>query len=93
MHDATTNRGIDARTLDESVLMHELEQIHRTRHDTLLHGSSEALERHTTRMVELEDEYLRRHPQRQVTAGRTRVGARARTHADATDLSAPRGLS
>jgi hypothetical protein len=85
--------GIHAVDLDESVLMHELEQIHRTRHETLLHGSADALERHTLRMAELETEYLRRHPARQVSRGRTRVGARSRTHADALDPDAPRGLS
>ncbi|MCD0486410.1 DUF6158 family protein [Streptacidiphilus sp. ASG 303] len=85
--------GIDPGQLDESVLMHELEQIHRTRHDTLLHGSAEALDRHTSRMAELEAEYLRRHPGRQVTAGRTRLGARARGHADAMNPDALRGLS
>lgn len=92
MDDAAT-LGIDAGQLDESVLMHELEQIHRTRHDTLLHGSAEALDRHTSRMAELEEEYLRRHPQRQVIAGRTRLGARARTHAEGLNPDALRGLA
>ncbi|WP_055590960.1 DUF6158 family protein [Streptacidiphilus griseoplanus] len=91
--DEAATVGVDAGQLDESVLMHELEQIHRTRHDALLHGSAEALDRHTTRMAELEEEYLRRHPQRQVTAGRTRLGARARTHAGGMDPDALRGLS
>ncbi|AXI81706.1 DUF6158 family protein [Peterkaempfera bronchialis] len=91
--DGAPTLGIDPGQLDESVLMHELEQIHRTRHETLLHGSAEALDRHTSRMAELEEEYLRRHPERMVTAGRTRLGARARTHAEGTDPDAPRGLA
>ena len=92
MNNAAT-LGISAGDLDDSLLMHELEQVHRTRHETLLHGSAEALGRHTSRMAELEEEYLRRHPERQVTAARTRLGARARTRADGTDPSAPRGLA
>ncbi|MGP3925261.1 MULTISPECIES: DUF6158 family protein [unclassified Streptomyces] len=71
--------GIDAAALDEPHLIKELETIHRTRHETLLYGSEDALERHTSRMAELEAEYLRRHPDRSVAAGRTRDGARART--------------
>ena len=70
--------GIDARDLDEDDLMRELEQLHRTRHDTFLHGGADALVRHTSRTVELEDEYLRRHPEREVDPNRLRSGARAR---------------
>ncbi|MFF0447712.1 DUF6158 family protein [Streptomyces sp. NPDC004609] len=72
-------RGIEAARLGEHELIRELETIHRSRHDTLLHGSAAALAAHTTRMAELEAEYLRRHPDRRVSAGRTRAGARART--------------
>jgi hypothetical protein len=89
--DHAASLGIDPTALEESVLLHELEQIHRTRHETLLHGSADALDRHSLRMAELEAEYLRRHPQRHVASGRTRLGARARTHAEATDPAAPRG--
>lgn len=70
--------GIDPARLSEAQLLRELETIHRTRHDTLLHGSSEALATHHTRMAQLEGEYLRRHPRRLVSPGRTREGARAR---------------
>ncbi|MGW4032294.1 DUF6158 family protein [Streptomyces sp. NPDC004838] len=73
------HRGIDAARLGEHELIRELEAIHRSRHDTLLHGSAAALSAHTTRMAELEAEYLRRHPDRRVAAGRTRAGARARS--------------
>jgi hypothetical protein len=71
-------RGIDPRELSEDRLLRELETIHRTRHDTLLHGSSDALSAHTERMTQLEGEYLRRHPGRGVAPGRTREGARGR---------------
>ena len=71
--------GIDPRELSDADLLKELESIHRTRHDTLLHASADALAAHSVRMAELETEYLRRHPDRQVSPGRTREGARART--------------
>ncbi|GAA1897371.1 hypothetical protein GCM10009716_04250 [Streptomyces sodiiphilus] len=70
--------GIDPAALDEAQLLRELEVIHRTRHDTLLHGSADALANHNVRMAQLEGEYLRRHPHRPVSAGRTREGARER---------------
>ncbi|EFL19094.1 DUF6158 family protein [Streptomyces sp. C] len=71
--------GAAARELEDGRLLKELETIHRTRHETLLHGSDDALATHTQRLKELEDEYVRRHPDRAPTAGRTRSGARART--------------
>ncbi|MEJ8633298.1 MULTISPECIES: DUF6158 family protein [Streptomyces] len=74
-------RGIDAGSLGEHELIRELETIHRSRHDTLLHGSPAALSAHTTRMAQLEEEYLRRHPERSVSPGRTRAGARDRSEA------------
>ncbi|GAB2609001.1 DUF6158 family protein [Streptomyces capparidis] len=70
--------GIDPAELDDSVLIRELETIHRTRHETLLHGTVQALNAHSERMAALEREYLRRHPARMVSADRTREGARAR---------------
>jgi hypothetical protein len=70
--------GVDPTSLDDQQLLKELETIHRTRHDTLLHGSRDALAAHNVRLAELEGEYLRRHPRRPVTPGRTREGARAR---------------
>ncbi|MEU3048342.1 MULTISPECIES: DUF6158 family protein [unclassified Streptomyces] len=71
-------RGVDPATLSEPDLLRELEAIHRSRHDTLLHGSAAALAAHDTRMGDLEAEYLRRHRDRAPAAGRTREGARAR---------------
>ncbi|MBT2480765.1 DUF6158 family protein [Streptomyces sp. ISL-94] len=71
--------GPSAQNLEEGRLLKELEAIHRTRHETLLHGSDDALVTHTKRMNELEHEYVRRHPERAKTAARTRSGARARS--------------
>ncbi|KWW97977.1 hypothetical protein TH66_21765 [Carbonactinospora thermoautotrophica] len=70
--------GVDPRELSDEDLMRELRHLHETRHEALLHGPADALRRHTTRMVELEDEYVRRHPERAVDPARTREGARAR---------------
>jgi len=74
----TTMTGVDPDRLDDQQLMKELETIHRTRHDTLLHGSNDALRAHNDRMAQLEGEYLRRNPRRFVSPGRTRDGARER---------------
>ena len=77
---ATTSRsgGIPATELDPDDLLRELEQLHTTRHDTLRHGSPDALDAHTQRMAELEQEYLRRFPDREVDPGRLRSGSRER---------------
>jgi uncharacterized protein DUF6158 len=80
--------GVDPGRLTDQQLMKELETIHRTRHDTLLYGSSDALRTHNDRMAQLEGEYLRRHPRRVVTASRTRDGARERERGPAlTELA------
>lgn len=73
---ATT--GIDPSQLTDEDLVRELARLHETRHDTFLHGSDDALSAHTERTGALEEEYLNRHPQRHVAAGRTRDGARRR---------------
>ncbi|MFE9440247.1 DUF6158 family protein [Streptomyces sp. NPDC006602] len=73
-----TMTGVDAAQLDDQQLMKELETIHRTRHDTLLYASNDALRAHNDRMAQLEGEFLRRNPNRPVAAGRTREGARER---------------
>jgi ElaB/YqjD/DUF883 family membrane-anchored ribosome-binding protein len=77
-HGPGSERGVDPAGLSEDLLLQELESVHRTRHETFLHGSGDALAEHTRRTVELEDEYVRRHPERAVSADRTREGARAR---------------
>ena len=69
--------GVSPEDLAETDLIRELEHLHRTRHDTFLHGASDALLEHTRRSAELEREYLRRHPERDVDPARTRAGARA----------------
>lgn len=68
--------GISPAGLAEVDLCRELEHLHRTRHETFLHGSPDALREHTSRTAELEQEYLHRHPEREVDPARTRSGAR-----------------
>jgi hypothetical protein len=72
------DEGVPAGQLSETDLLRELASLHRTRHDTFLHGSDHALRRHSERTAELELEYLRRHPERDVDEQRQREGARAR---------------
>jgi hypothetical protein len=54
--------------------MRELAQLHQTRHETLLHGPTSALQHHSERTAELELDYLRRHPQRDIDERRLRDG-------------------
>jgi len=68
--------GIDPDGLDEETLLDELQHLHDTRHQTFRHGSDDALAAHDRRTRELEGEYLRRHPNREVDPARTRSGAR-----------------
>ena len=70
--------GVAGPDLAEEDLLRELKRLHETRHETFLHGGSDALMRHTSRTAELESEYLRRHPEREVDPNRLRSGARAR---------------
>lgn len=74
----TRPEGVSPHALSNETLLHELEQLHRTRHETFLYGSDDALRRHTLRTDQLETEYVHRFPHRQVVAGRTRAGARTR---------------
>jgi hypothetical protein len=71
--------GVPAAALSDEDLMRELATVHRTRNETLRHGSAHALETHTQRMDELEAEYLNRFPEREVDPERQREGARQRT--------------
>jgi Family of unknown function (DUF6158) len=68
--------GVPAPGLTDEALERELAHLHETRHDTFLHGSDDALAFHTSRTGELEQEYLRRNPDRVIDARRTRHGAR-----------------
>jgi len=70
--------GVPAAELADDDLMRELGHLHETRNGTFLHGSADALAMHSARMAELEAEYLRRHPERQVDPDRLRSGARDR---------------
>ncbi|WP_343953656.1 DUF6158 family protein [Nonomuraea longicatena] len=64
--------GIDPRTLTEEDLLRELRHLHKTRHETFLHGPDDALAHHTSRTSVLEAEYLRRHPVRDIDPNRLR---------------------
>lgn len=58
--------------LPDETLLHELEQLYRTRIDTLRRGSDAALENSDRRIEELERAYLRRRPHREVSPRRLR---------------------
>ena len=64
--------GVDPAQLPDEDLFRELASLHDTRHDTLRHGSDDALDNHNRRLVELEGEYLRRYPQREIDPARLR---------------------
>lgn len=68
--------GVPPGELAEKDLLRELRSLHDTRHDTLRHGSTDALTMHTRRTGELEAEYQRRHPEREVDPDRLRPGVR-----------------
>lgn len=69
--------GIDPAELSDADLRREVAHLHETRHETLLHGSEDALEAHTRRMLALEREFLRRLPADAAPdPARTRAGSR-----------------
>lgn len=70
--------GPSAADLSTDDLLRELAHLHETRTATLRHGSASALQAHTHRMAALEQEYLRRFPEREVDPERLREGARER---------------
>lgn len=71
--------GVSPSELGDDDLRSELEHIYATRRDTFFDGSTQALERHTERMLELEAEYARRFPREtEPDPQRTRAGARER---------------
>ena len=72
-------RGVDPAELGDEDLMRELGHLYETRMDALRHAADQALDEHTHRMAQLETEYLRRHPGREVDPERMREGARARS--------------
>jgi hypothetical protein len=60
----TERPGIPARELSDEELERQGVHAHAMRHWVFLHGTAEQFRTHTERMLELEQEYLRRHPQR-----------------------------
>jgi len=58
--------GVAASELTDDDLLRELASVHRTRHQALRYGPDAALVHHDRRSRELESEYLRRFPQREV---------------------------
>lgn len=71
--------GVAVGELSIDNLLHELDNLYRTRQETLRHGSAHALQASTSRIAELEREYLHRFPDREVDPERLRSGARERT--------------
>jgi Family of unknown function (DUF6158) len=76
MHEVEMGRvpgwGVPPGQLTDDDLLRELASVHRTRNDTLRHGPDDALAEHDRRTAELEAEYLRRFPEREVDASRLR---------------------
>ncbi len=62
--------GVEPSALSEDDLLRHLGSLHRTRLDALRRASRRALVTHLARTGELEVEYLRRHPGREVDATR-----------------------
>src|SRR5215212_3459910 len=60
----TDRPGIPARELSDDELERQGVHAHAMRHWVFLHGTAEQFQRHTERMLELEQEYLRRYPKR-----------------------------
>ncbi|WP_448623901.1 DUF6158 family protein [Geodermatophilus sp. URMC 64] len=56
--------GRPARDLSDEELEQQGTHAHATRNWVFLHGTAEQYQRHTERMLELEQEYLRRYPKR-----------------------------
>lgn len=58
------HQGVPAAELTDAELARQGTQAHATRNWVFLHGTAEQFRRHTERMLELEQEYLRRYPKR-----------------------------
>lgn len=56
--------GVPAHELSDEELERQGLHAHATRHWVFLHGTADQFRTHTHRMLELEQEYLQRHPQR-----------------------------
>lgn len=57
-------QGVPAGELSDAELERQGTRAHATRNWVFLHGTADQFHRHTERMLELEQEYLRRHPKR-----------------------------
>jgi hypothetical protein len=57
-------QGLSARALSDAELERQGTRAHATRNWVFLHGTADQFRHHTDRMLELEQEYLRRHPKR-----------------------------
>ncbi|MPZ26258.1 MAG: hypothetical protein GEV12_07330 [Micromonosporaceae bacterium] len=62
----TAPLGVAASELSDQDLLRELASVHRTRHEALRHRPAAAFGHHDRRSRELEAEYLRRFPRREV---------------------------
>jgi hypothetical protein len=73
-HQDEAGLGVAPSELSDEDLLRELASLHRTRHDALRHGPADALRQHSRRVGELEVEYMRRFPEREIDPSRTRDG-------------------
>lgn len=64
MRDSKETRGVPVRELSDEELERQGTYAHATRTWVMLHGTAEQFRHHTERMLELEQEYIRRHPKR-----------------------------
>ncbi|MEV4508780.1 DUF6158 family protein [Dactylosporangium sp. NPDC049525] len=64
--------GVRPANLTDEELLRELASLHGTRHETFRHGADDALTNHSRRTDELEREYLRRFPAREINPDRLR---------------------
>jgi hypothetical protein len=74
----TERPGVPARELSDEELERQGVHAHAMRHWVFLHGTAEQFSTHTERMLELEQEYLRRHPQRTWQGAGGEAGAPSR---------------
>ncbi len=64
MRDSKEATGVPVRELSDEELERQGTYAHATRTWVMLHGTAEQFRHHTERMLELEQEYIRRHPKR-----------------------------
>lgn len=62
--EVVAGRGVPASELSDEDLERQGTHAHETRNWVFLHGTAEQFHTHTERMLELEQEYIRRHPKR-----------------------------